>query len=201
MWSFFLASLVVALVPGPDNLFVLSQSASFGRKAGFVVIAGLSTGICIQILLLVTGLSLVLVNSPKAFFVLQCLGALYLLYLAFLSFRVQKGVISVEKTKALSPLKLYRRGAFMNLTNPKAVIFLLAFLPPAVNTSLSLSPTTQIIVLGLLFILSVWIVFGAFAFFGGWIYHFFSSSPKANLYINRAAGAVFIFLALSLFIW
>jgi len=181
MWSFFLASLVVALVPGPDNLFVLSQSASFGRKAGFVVIAGLSTGICIQILLLVTGLSLVLVNSPKAFFVLQCLGALYLLYLAFLSFRVQKGVISVEKTKALSPLKLYRRGAFMNLTNPKAVIFLLAFLPPAVNTSLSLSPTTQIIVLGLLFILSVWIVFGAFAFFGGWIYHFFCSFPKANL--------------------
>ena len=87
MWSFFLASLVVALVPGPDNLFVLSQSAAFGRKAGFVVIAGLSTGICIQILLLVTGLSLVLVNSPKAFFVLQCLGALYLLYLAFLSFR------------------------------------------------------------------------------------------------------------------
>ena len=49
MWSFFLASLVVALVPGPDNLFVLSQSAAFGRKAGFVVIAGLSTGICIQI--------------------------------------------------------------------------------------------------------------------------------------------------------
>jgi threonine/homoserine/homoserine lactone efflux protein len=153
MWSFFLASLVVALVPGPDNLFVLSQSAAFGRKAGFVVIAGLSTGICIQILLLVTGLSLVLVNSPKAFFVLQCLGACYLLYLAFLSFRVQKGVISVEKTKALSPFKLYRRGAFMNLTNPKAVIFLLAFLPPAVNTSLSLSPTTQIIVLGLLFII------------------------------------------------
>ncbi len=41
MWSFFLASLVVALVPGPDNIFVLSQSASFGRKAGLVVILGL----------------------------------------------------------------------------------------------------------------------------------------------------------------
>lgn len=201
MWSFFLASLVVALVPGPDNLFVLSQSASFGRKAGFTVIAGLSTGICIQLLFLITGLSLILVNSPKVFFILQCLGALYLLYLAFLSFRVRQGVITLEKTVSLSHFKLYRRGVLMNLTNPKAVLFLLAFLPPAVNPSLSISPTLQILMLGFLFILSVWVVFGSFAFCGGWIHAFFSRSPKANLYLNWAAGTVFIALAISLFIW
>ena len=87
MLEFFIAALVVGVAPGPDNLFVLAQSATFGARAGFCVILGLCTGIIVQICLLVAGVSALIAASPRAFFVMQCLGAAYLLYLAYKSFR------------------------------------------------------------------------------------------------------------------
>ena len=71
MLEFFIAALVVAVAPGPDNLFVLAQSATHGAKAGFCVICGLCTGIVIQVTLLVLGVSALIAASPKAFFVMQ----------------------------------------------------------------------------------------------------------------------------------
>ena len=102
MLEFFIAALVVAVAPGPDNLFVLAQSATHGVKAGFCVICGLCTGIVIQVTLLVLGVSALIAASPKAFFVMQCLGATYLLYLAYKSFQVRSGVILSEAQSAES---------------------------------------------------------------------------------------------------
>jgi threonine/homoserine/homoserine lactone efflux protein len=200
MLEFFLAALIVAIVPGPDNLFVLAQSAAFGRQAGFRVIMGLCTGICIQIVLLVAGVSAIVVNSPVAFFVLQCCGATYLLYLAFRSFQVRAAAVKVSGAVSLSPKQQYARGVIMNLTNPKAVLFLLAFLPPAVNMKSSMSPPLQMVCLGAIFILSVLIVFGAVAFAAGFLNDYLGKSPKANRNLNWASGVIFVFLAMSLFV-
>ena len=93
MLEFFIAAIVVALAPGPDNLFVLAQSATHGAKAGFCIICGLCTGILVQTGLLVVGVSALIAASPVAFFVIQCLGAAYLLYLAYKSFQVRAGVV------------------------------------------------------------------------------------------------------------
>ena len=93
MFNFFIAALVVALAPGPDNLFVLAQSATHGARAGFSVICGLCTGICVQTVLLIVGVSALIAASPIAFFVLQCCGAAYLVYLAYKSFQVRAGVV------------------------------------------------------------------------------------------------------------
>ena len=121
MLEFFIAALVVAVAPGPDNLFVLAQSATHGAKAGFCVICGLCTGIVIQVTLLVLGVSALIAASPKAFFVMQCLGAAYLLYLAYKSFRVRAGTVKLNEGGERLPLrKLYLRGIIMNITNPKA---------------------------------------------------------------------------------
>jgi threonine/homoserine/homoserine lactone efflux protein len=200
MFAFFLAALVVAAVPGPDNLFVLAQSATFGSRAGWRVILGLCTGICIQVSLIVAGISVIIVNSPIAFFVLQCLGAAYLLYLAFQSFRVRADAVHLSKAQDLSPKKQYLRGVIMNLTNPKAVIFLLAFLPPAVNLKSPVPPALQMVGLGGLFILSVLIVFGAVAFAAGALNKFLAGSPKANRNLNWASGVIFVLLAITLFV-
>lgn len=199
MLSFFFMSLVVALAPGPDNFFVLMQSASFGRRAGFLVIAGISTGILIQTLLQISGLSLLVVHSPKAFFVLQCLGACYLLYLAFLSFRYVPSEKSSKGVEALSSLALYRRGLLMNLSNPKAVLFLLSFLPPAVNSSLSVPVHLQIAGLGFMFLLSTLIVFGGVAILAGSLRPFLEKHPRFEVYLQRLSGVVFAILAISLF--
>ena len=200
MLEFFIAALVVAVAPGPDNLFVLAQSATHGAKAGFCVICGLCTGIVIQVTLLVLGVSALIAASPKAFFVMQCLGAAYLLYLAYKSFRVHAGTVKLNESGERLPLrKLYLRGIIMNITNPKAVLFALSFIPPAVKMDSPLNPTVQMVILGAEFILATFIVFGSVALLAGAVKKFMLKSPKANRNLNWFSGAVFVLLAVALF--
>ena len=234
MLEFFIAALVVGVAPGPDNLFVLAQSATHGAKAGFCVILGLCTGILVQIGLLVAGVSALIAASPTAFFVMQCLGAAYLLYLAYKSFLVRAGTVlgadgsagsptllhpghneetgsdchperSVAESKdlernSLSGRKLYLRGIIMNLTNPKAVLFLLSFIPPAVKMDRPIHPSLQIALLGLEFIVATLIVFGTVAILAGAVKKFLLNSQKANRNLNWFSGVVFVLLAFALFL-
>ena len=103
MFEFFIAALVVAIAPGPDNLFVLAQSATHGTRAGICVICGLCTGIAVQTTLLIVGVSALIAASPVAFFVLQCCGAAYLLYLAYKSFQVRAGVVMLDERRENPP--------------------------------------------------------------------------------------------------
>ena len=201
MLEFFIAALVVAAAPGPDNLFVLAQSATYGAKAGFCLICGLCTGVVVQTCLLVAGVSALIAASPTAFFVMQCLGAAYLLYLAYKSFRVRAGTVKLnENGERLLLRKLYLRGVIMNLTNPKVILFLLSFIPPAVKMDSPLNPTLQMVILGAEFILATFIVFGSVALLAGAVKKFLLNSPKANRNLNWFSGAVFVLLAVALFL-
>ena len=211
MLNFFIAALVVALAPGPDNLFVLAQSATHGARAGFSVICGLCTGICVQTVLLIVGVSALIAASPIAFFVLQCCGAAYLLYLAYKSFQVRAGVVKLDSPEShsgaspggagLSFRRLYLRGIIMNLTNPKAVLFALSFIPPAVDLKRDMAPTLQMAVLGVEFIVATFIVFGSIALLAGAVKKFMLNSPKANRNLNWFSGCVFVALAIALFLF
>ena len=217
MLEFFIAAIVVALAPGPDNLFVLAQSATHGAKAGFCIICGLCTGILVQTGLLVVGVSALIAASPVAFFVIQCLGAAYLVYLAFKSFQVRAGVVvssefgvrnsesgvrssESDKSQSLSARRLYLRGIIMNLTNPKAILFALSFIPPAVKMDSPLSPSVQMLILGSEFVVATFIVFGTVALLAGAVKKFMLNSPKANRNLNWFSGAVFLFMAVALFV-
>jgi threonine/homoserine/homoserine lactone efflux protein len=206
MFEFFIAALVVAIAPGPDNLFVLAQSATHGTRAGICVICGLCTGIAVQTTLLIVGVSALIAASPVAFFVLQCCGAAYLLYLAYKSFQVRAGVVKIDERRetressGLSFRKLYLRGIIMNLTNPKAVLFALSFIPPAVRMDSALSPSLQMAILGVEFVVATFIVFGSIAFLAGTVKNFLLNSPKANRNLNWFSGCVFVLLAIALFV-
>ena len=217
MLEFFIAAIVVALAPGPDNLFVLAQSATHGAKAGFCIICGLCTGIMVQTGLLVVGVSALIAASPMAFFVIQCMGAAYLVYLAFKSFQVRAGVVissefgvrnsesgvrssELDKSQSLSARRLYLRGIIMNLTNPKAILFALSFIPPAVKMDSPLSPSVQMLILGSEFVVATFIVFGTVALLAGAVKKFMLNSPKANRNLNWFSGAVFLFMAVALFV-
>jgi threonine/homoserine/homoserine lactone efflux protein len=220
MFEFFIAALVVAIAPGPDNLFVLAQSATHGTRAGICVICGLCTGIAVQTTLLIVGVSALIAASPVAFFVLQCCGAAYLLYLAYKSFQVRAGVVKIDERRetrderevglderreggessGLSFRKLYLRGIIMNLTNPKAVLFALSFIPPAVRMDSALSPSLQMAILGVEFVVATFIVFGSIALLAGTVKNFLLNSPKANRNLNWFSGCVFVLLAIALFV-
>ena len=204
MLEFFIAALVIGIAPGPDNLFVLAQSATYGARLGFCIILGLCTGIAIHTCLLVAGVSALIAASPTAFFVIQCLGAAYLLYLAYKSFGVKAGVVQMDGDSRSGPgmtsaRSLYMRGIIMNLTNPKVILFVLSLIPPAVRLDRPIHPSLQMAIFGGEFILATMIVFGCIALLAGTVKKFLLTSPKANRNLNWFSGAVFVFLAVALF--
>ncbi|AAM72497.1 MAG TPA: LysE family translocator [Chlorobaculum sp.] len=193
---FFPVALLLALSPGPDNLFVLAQSAQHGRPAGFAVTIGLCTGLIGHTLAVAFGLAAVVKASALAFTVLKIAGALYLLWLAWQAWRAG-GEVGESNAHALSGIELYRRGMVMNLTNPKVSLFFLAFLPQFTDPRHG-SMTMQFIELGALFILATLIVFAGLSMVAGGLGERFRRSPAALRLVNRAAAMIFTGLAIKL---
>ena len=108
--AFFATALLMALVPGPDNLFVLTQSAVYGARAGFATTFGLITGLCAHTAAVTLGVAALFRASEAAFLGLKIVGALYLLHLARLSFRSGASSASLERSRFPGFLALYRRG-------------------------------------------------------------------------------------------
>ena len=195
--TFFAAAVLLALAPGPDNLFVLTQSALYGRLEGFAVTLGLCTGLIVHSLAVAFGVAAVFEASAVAFTALKFLGAAYLLYLAWQAFRAKGTDLSLSANGRSDFGKLYRRGIIMNVTNPKVSMFFLAFLPQFADPARG-SVTLQMLLLGGLFILATILVFGSIALLAGTIQQWFTQSDRVQVVLNRIAGLVFIGLAVKL---
>ena len=195
--AFFLASALLAIAPGPDNVFVLTQSALHGKLSGLVVVFGLCTGLLFHTTAVAFGVAVIFQASTLAFTLLKVIGAGYLVYLAWQIFRASPEQISMQSDQQKSLGTLYRRGIIMNLTNPKVSIFFLAFLPQfadPVRGPISL----QMISLGGIFIIATILVFGAIALIGGTLGEWLNRSESAQRIMNWTAGTIFIGLALKL---
>ncbi len=193
--TFFGLSLVLGFTPGPDNLFVLMQSAAHGRQAGLLVVLGLCTGLLLQTAAVALGLAAVFAASAAAFTVLKVLGAAYLVYLAWQAWRAPAGRPGDgNQGPRASPAQLVGRGIVMNLTNPKVVLFFLAFLPQFVEPQRG-SVAMQLAALGLVFIAATLLAFGAITYLAGFIGQLLRSSARAQRLMNRAAALVFLGLA------
>lgn len=195
--AFFVASVVMGLAPGPDILFVLTQSALYGARAGFATTCGLITGLFVHITAVSLGVAALFQSSETAFNMLKFAGAAYLLYLAWLSFRSGTSKASLQKAQFPGYGTLYRRGVIMNITNPKVTLFCLAVLPQFVEPERG-HPTLQILSLGGLYELACLIVFTAIAALGGRMATWFNRSDRAQMLMNRIAGCIFLGLALML---
>ncbi len=194
---FFATSLLLALSPGPDNLFVLTQSALHGRSAGLMVTLGLCTGLVFHTSAVALGVAAVFKASAIAFTALKLIGAAYLLLLAFQAFRSENNSMETVDEGRMTRLKLYRRGVIMNVTNPKVSIFFLAYLPQFADPSHGSLPG-QIAVLGCLFISATLMVFGGIALSAGILGEWLTGSPRVQTVLNRIAGIVFMVLAVKL---
>jgi threonine/homoserine/homoserine lactone efflux protein len=195
--TFFGVAIVLALSPGPDNLFVLMQSALWGRRAGLIVVFGLCTALIAHTAAVAIGLAAVFAASATAFTVIKLLGAAYLVYLAWSAFSAGVGASPDRAPPQQTPWQLYRRGVIMNLTNPKVSIFFLAFLPQFTSPARG-SLALQTFALGALFMLATLLVFGGIAFFSGVFGEKIQRSARARRWLNRAAGAIFLGLAFKL---
>lgn len=191
---FFAAAVALGFAPGPDNIFVLTQSALHGRVAGLVVTLGLCTGLILHTVAVAFGVAALFAASAMAFTALKLIGAAYLLYLAWQAIRAGQSAIRGDAHIEPQPVQLFRRGIIMNITNPKVAIFFLAFLPQFADPAAGpLVP--QLLVLGALFIVATLIVFGLIASTAGFLGHWLKNSPTAQVILNRIAAAVFVILA------
>ena len=195
--AFVTASVVLSLVPGPDNLFVMSHSALKGWRIGFYITLGLCTGLIVHTVLVAIGVSVIFQTSAIAFNGLKIVGACYLLYLAWLS--VQNKELNLGGTDRDSTNRSYYfTGVIMNLTNPKVALFFLVFLPQFVNTSND-NVTIQIFLLGLLFILSALCVFTSIAYLASFLEDILKKSKTVNKNLNILAALIYFAVAINLF--
>lgn len=197
--TFFTASILLALSPGPDNIFVLTQSALSGRLAGITVTLGLCTGLIVHTLAVALGVAVIFQTSPLAFTALKIFGAGYLLFLAWQAFRAQAAPLPTGNNGGREYLKLYRRGIVMNITNPKVSVFFLAFLPQFADPARG-PLTLQLISFGGIFIVATILIFVAIALLAGSIREWLFRSDKTQVVLNRIAGTVFVALAVNLVI-
>ncbi len=195
--AFVVASAVLAFTPGPDNIFVLTQSAMSGRKSGVLVTLGLCTGLLVHTTAVAFGVAAVFQKYDLAFDLLKIIGAIYLIYLAWQAFVAKPAGIDEPSTETLTPRTLFFRGIVMNVTNPKVSIFFLAFLPQFANLSYGpLMP--QIFALGIAFLVTALVVFCFIALLADLVKNTLFHSQKSQLIMNRVSGVVFCALALRL---
>lgn len=194
--AFFATAFMLALAPGPDNLFVLMQSATGGRRTGFAVVAGLMLGVLAHTLAVALGLAAVFAASSTAFTLLKLAGAVYLLHLAWGAWRAPATLNAegVAPAPAQPWPRLVLRGVFMNLTNPKVVLFFLALLPQFVQPGRG-PVGVQIMWLGLIFIAAATLVFGAVVLAADLLRARLLGSARAQRVLNRLAALVFAGLA------
>lgn len=195
--TFTLASTLLSLAPGPDNIFVLMQSALHGARAGLLVTLGLCTGLIVHTMLVAAGVAAIFLVNDAAFTLLKLTGAAYLVYLAISAWRAGASAMPGGELPRQSTWQLYRRGIIMNLSNPKVAIFFLAFLPQFAAPE-SGNIARQIMALGAIFILIALLVFGAVAVLSGHLADAFKRSSTVQGLLNRAAALVFAGLALRL---
>ncbi len=153
---FLISSLVLTLMPGPDILFVINQSLE-NKKKGFLISIGLCSGLIIHTSFLVLGLSAFIENNENLIIYLKYFGALYLFYLAFIELK------SKEKSVEKNSRSYFLRGFYMNLINPKVLLFFIAYFPNFLFSDKILI-SLQFLILGSIFIAQALIVFISVSF-------------------------------------
>lgn len=167
--SFLIAAVLITLMPGPDNIFVLTESITKGKRNGIAISLGLCAGVLIHTLAAATGLSIILQQSATAFQIVKYLGAAYLFYLAVLALREKRKDMDEMKEGAVENFqfwKLFKKGFFMNVLNPKVSLFFIAFLPQFISPT-GVHITMQMIILGIVFMLQALVIFSLIASLSG----------------------------------
>jgi len=189
---FLTASVLLTFMPGPDIIFVIMQSITNGKKYGIVTALGLVSGIIIHTALIAFGIAVMIQRSDTLFVMIKILGAIYLFYLAFKTFKSSSEIHleDVDRTK-ISLFSLYKQGFIMNLLNPKVVIFFLAFFPGFIVESNG-NITRQIYILGLLFMLQAFLVFSFVSIVSDKLTSFLRGNKQFEKFLHWFQIVVFI---------
>ena len=194
--SFVFATAILAFSPGPDNIFVLTQSIVNGTKYGIATVLGLMSGCLVHTSLVAFGVSAIIKENESLFFIIKLLGASYLLFLAFKVYKSDaKIVLSNTNIQKESVFQLFKKGFIMNVLNPKVALFFLAFFPQFLFSK-TISNVIQLYTLGALFIAVSFLVFSLIAILAGSISTYIKEHTKIGVYLKWGQIIVFTFIAI-----
>lgn len=194
LMAFIPAAMALNLTPGADMLFCLGQGLRSGSRAAIAASAGVSTGSMIHMTIAGLGLGAVLSAFPWVFDLIRWIGVAYLLFLAATALRstVQEG----EATR-LTAMQAFRQGLFVNLSNPKVILFVLAFVPQFVDPTKG-SVLAQFMMFGTMIAFGGFLVNGLIGVFASGIGRAMINSAKFQRGIGYATATIFTALALRL---
>ncbi|EZQ00970.1 MULTISPECIES: LysE family transporter [unclassified Acinetobacter] len=137
MWfAYMLACWVISISPGAGAIASMSSGLNYGFKRGYWNAIGLQLALLVQIGVVAAGAGVLFATTPLAFLIVKWFGVGYLLYLAYLQWKAPVQSIEIHTDlKQKSAMKLVISGFFVNMSNPKAIVFLLAVLPQFLDLS------------------------------------------------------------------
>lgn len=192
--GFSAATLLLLVIPGPAVMYIVTRSATQGRKAGLVSVAGIHLGTVVHILAAMVGLSAVLAASATAFSVVKFVGAGYLIWLGIQALRSYRHA-SIDDAGQLIEERSLRRvfgdGVVLNVLNPKTAIFFLSFVPQFVDPATA-HPVRDVAVLGAVFIGLGLVSDSSFALAGGWVGSRLRRSSRLQRRKDLVAGVAYL---------
>ena len=193
--AFIVSSAILTISPGPDILYVISQSFLKGKKAGIVTSIGLTTGLLFHTFFVVVGLSLLIRENENIFLFLKFIGALYFIYLAIMVFLKRNNKMNF-KSKDLENIDFFKKGLLMNLLNPKVSLFFIALFPGFVFHD-TLSSQIQFLILGLIFWFQANLIFIAVSIFSTKL----NSMIAGKSFLSRIGFSIEISVYIFISIW
>lgn len=189
LWlAFLLAAILIAVTPGPGAAISMSTGLRHGYRAALAVILGLQAALLIQIIIVAVGFGALLAASETAFVVVKFVGAAYLVWLGIQKWRA-KPLSPDGKIAPVARRGLFCQGLLVNLTNPKAIIFIGALVPQFINLASPLLP--QYVTIAMTLCLTDLIVMSCYALaavrLGRWLH-----DPKMLRLQNRVFGSLFV---------
>ena len=178
LYAFVISSLVLTISPGPDIIYVLSQSIVKGKNSAIMVSLGLTSGLLIHTFFVSIGLSLIIIENKEYLFFLKILSVMYFLYLIFKVYVNRNIDLNFEK-KNTNRNEFYK-GLVMNLLNPKVGLFFIALFPGFLFHD-QLSDQTQFFILGFIFWFQATIIFLIVSVYGPKLNFF--KSQKSKFYL------------------
>lgn len=198
MWLALLGAVIaIAISPGPGAILSMATGLSHGVRRSYWTIAGLETGLMVQLTLVAVGLGAALSKSVLAFTIIKWLGVAYLIYLAVRQWRTASINLDAQLDRGSDrrPLAMYTRGLLVNITNPKGLVFLLAVVPQFVDPADPLVP--QYLIIAATMTVVDLIVMGCYAGLASRLIRVLSSARQQKV-LNRTFSGLFAAAAVGL---
>jgi len=189
--AFFAACWVISLSPGAGAIASMSSGLQYGFWRGYWNALGLQLALIVQIAIIAAGLGAVLATSTLAFTLIKWFGVAYLVYLGIKQWRALPSDMSDDSTirPIGKPMALIARGFLVNISNPKALVFMLAILPQFIDTHLPLLP--QYLTIGVTMVSVDLIVMAGYTGLASKVLRLLKT-PKQQRRMNRTFAGLFV---------